>query len=85
MTAESDRGPLPDPDSHAGEWGDYLTVRRCHPQEDRFIASGYTMQGAGDGSNRDCTPRFVVFGRSPACCWAFATPPTPITSWRSRP
>ena len=66
VTAESDRGPLPDPDSHAGEWGDYLTVRRCHPQEDRFIATGYTMQGTGDGSNRDCTPRFVVFGRSPA-------------------
>lgn len=63
VVAESARGPLPDPDSHAGEWGDYLTVRRCHPHGERFIATGYTMDGTGDGSNRDCTPRLVVFGR----------------------
>ena len=46
-----------------GEWGDYLTVRRVFPQQKLFAATGFTMKGAGNGSNRDVTPRFVVFGR----------------------
>ena len=53
-----DRGPAD------GQWGDYLTVRPLFPDQKLFAATGYTMNGAGDGSNRDTTPRFVVFGRS---------------------
>jgi len=62
VVANGDRGPT-DP-SGKGEWGDYLTVRRVYPNQKLFAATGYTMKGPGDGSNRDCTPRFVVFGRS---------------------
>ena len=62
VVSAGDRGPL-DPDSGKGEWGDYLTVRRAHPDQKLFAATGYTMKGPGDGSNRDTTPRFVVFGR----------------------
>ncbi len=47
-----------------GQWGDYLTVRPLFPDKKLFVATGYTMKGAGDGSNRDATPRYVVFGRS---------------------
>src|SRR5579864_501798 len=59
-----DRSPLD------GQWGDYLTVRPVfsgppnNTPANLFAATGYTMNGAGDGSNRDATPRFVVFGRS---------------------
>lgn len=63
VVAESDRGPLPDPKTHMGEWGDFLTIRRCYPDQSRFIATGYTMKGKGDGSNQDATPRLVIFGR----------------------
>jgi len=62
VVANGDRGPI-DP-SGKGEWGDYLAVRRVYPNQKLFAATGYTMKGPGDGSNRDCTPRFVVFGRS---------------------
>jgi hypothetical protein len=64
LIAASDRGPLPDPQSGNGEWGDFLTIRPVFPSRKLFAATGYTMKGQGDGSNRDCTPRFVVFGRS---------------------
>ena len=64
VVAASDRGPLEDPTTGKGEWGDYLTVRRMFPNQKLFAATGYTMKGAGDGSNRDATPRFVVFGRA---------------------
>ena len=47
-----------------GQWGDFLTVRPVFPAQKLFVATGYTMKGPGDGSNRDATPRFVVFGRS---------------------
>jgi hypothetical protein len=63
LVAASDRGPL-DPDTGKGEWGDYLTVRRMFPAQKLFVATGYTMKGPGDGSNRDATPRLVVFGRA---------------------
>lgn len=59
VTAVGQRSPL---DS---QWGDYLTVRPLFPLAKKlFAATGYTMQGSGDGSNRDATPRYVVFGRS---------------------
>jgi hypothetical protein len=58
LVAAGDRDPL---DS---QWGDYLTVRPLFPDRKLFVATGYTMKGPGDGSNRDATPRFVVFGRS---------------------
>lgn len=61
LVANGDRGPI-DP-SGKGEWGDYLTVRRVFPNQKLFAATGFTMKGPEDGSNRDCTPRFVVFGR----------------------
>jgi hypothetical protein len=63
VVATGDRGPL-DPDTGKGEWGDYLTIRRHSPTQALFAATGYTMKGPGDGSNRDVTPRFVVFGRA---------------------
>jgi hypothetical protein len=64
MAAAGERGPLPDQSSGNGEWGDFLTVRPVYPNRTLFAATGYTMKGPGDGSNRDCTPRFVIFGRS---------------------
>lgn len=62
--AVGQRGPLADADgSH--HWGDYLAVRPTFPNSKLFCATGYVMKGSGngDGSNRDCTPHFVVFGR----------------------
>jgi hypothetical protein len=62
--ATGQRGPLADDDgSH--QWGDYLTARPALPNAHLFAATGYVMKGpgSGDGSNRDCTPHFVVFGR----------------------
>jgi hypothetical protein len=64
IVSNGDRGPLADEDTGQGEWGDYLTLRRAFPNEKLFAATGYTMKGPGDTTNRDCTPRFVVFGRS---------------------
>jgi hypothetical protein len=61
----SQRAPLAEDDgSHY--WGDYLSVRQAIPNTKLFAATGYLMKGkgSGDGSNRDCTPRFVVFGRA---------------------
>jgi hypothetical protein len=63
VVAAGNRGPF-DPGTGKGEWGDYLTVRRVFPNQNLFAATGYTMKGPGDGSNRDVTPRFVVFGRA---------------------
>jgi hypothetical protein len=63
IAGKGDRGPL-DPATGDGEWGDYLTVRRVFPNQKLFAASGFTMKGKGDGSNRDVTPRFVIFGRA---------------------
>ena len=55
MTFAGQRGP------NDRKWGDYLAVRRCHPDGARFIASGYTlMHGAG---NNDATPNIVIFER----------------------
>jgi hypothetical protein len=66
-----DRGPA---DS---QWGDYLTVRPVFPDRKLFAATGYTMNGNGDGSNRDATPRFVVFGRA-GDAGAVAPAPGPV-------
>jgi hypothetical protein len=63
IVATGDRGPLAN-SSGGGEWGDYLSVRPVHPDRKLFAASGYAMNGAGDGSNRDVTPRLFVFGRA---------------------
>jgi hypothetical protein len=63
VVAKGDRGPL-DPDTGKGEWGDYLTCRRVYPTETLFAATGFTMKGTGNDTNRDATPRFVVFGRA---------------------
>jgi hypothetical protein len=64
LVAAGERGPLPDPSTGQQEWGDYLTVRPLFPDQKLFAATGYTMKGSGVGSNRDVTPRFVVFGRA---------------------
>jgi hypothetical protein len=78
IVAASDRGPLPDPRTGNGEWGDYLTVRPLFPDRKLFAVTGYTMKGPGDGSNRDCTPRFVTFGRARnAVALPSARPATP--------
>ena len=74
VVAAGDRGPLLDPQTNKGEWGDYLTVRQAFPNRKLFAATGYTMKGAGDGSNRDATPRFAIFGRASD---AAAAPPVP--------
>jgi hypothetical protein len=63
VVAAGDRGPEANPNTNAGEWGDYLTVRPVFPDRKLFAATGYTLKGA-DGSNRTATPRFVVFGRA---------------------
>ena len=63
IVASGTRGPV-DPDSDKCEWGDYLAVRRAYPREKLFAASGFTMGGTANGSNRDATPHFVIFGRS---------------------
>lgn len=63
IVAKGNRGPF-EPGTGKGEWGDYLTVRRVFPNQKLFAATGFTMKGPGDGSNRDATPRFVVFGRA---------------------
>jgi hypothetical protein len=64
VAAEGERAPQLDPQNGKGEWGDYLTVRRAFPNQQLFAATGYTMKGTGDGSNRDVTPRLVIFGRA---------------------
>jgi hypothetical protein len=80
VVAHGDRGPL-DPDTGKGEWGDFLTVRLAYPNEKLFAATGYTMNGAGDGSNRDATPRFVIFGRaSNAAGTGVAAPQVVVTA-----
>jgi hypothetical protein len=60
------------------QWGDYLTVRLIFPDRKLFAATGYTMKGQGDGSNRDATPRYVVFGRSSGTS-GIGPVPTPVT------
>lgn len=56
ITAEGARSPLDK------QWGDFLTIRRHHPNTRLFAATGYTLE-QGEG-NRDATPRFVLFGRT---------------------
>jgi hypothetical protein len=72
LVAAGERGTLD------GQWGDFLTVRSVFPDQKLFATTGYTMKGNGDGSNRDATPRYVVFGRSSNAGPAPGTP-TPGT------
>jgi hypothetical protein len=76
VVSEGNRGPLPDPQTGKGEWGDFLSVRPTFPDRKNFAATGYTMLGTADGSNRDATPRFVVFGR-PGATGVAAAPGAP--------
>ncbi len=55
-TFAGERGPS---DS---KWGDYLAVRRSHPDGSRFVASGYSLTH-GSGRN-DATPNITIFARS---------------------
>jgi hypothetical protein len=64
LVAAGDRGPLLDPQTGKGEWGDYLTVRPVFPSRKLFAATGYRLKGRSDGENLDATPRFVTFGRA---------------------
>ena len=73
VVSAGERSPL---DS---QWGDYLTVRPVFPDRKLFAATGYTMKGAGDGSNRDVTPRYVVFGRTGNAQPAPSPGPGPVT------
>jgi hypothetical protein len=74
LVSAGERGPLD------AQWGDYLTVRPVFPDRKLFAATGYTMKGRGDGSNRDATPRYVVFGRSGDAVGIAPGPgPTPVT------
>ncbi|HYL73857.1 MAG TPA: hypothetical protein VEU96_06605 [Bryobacteraceae bacterium] len=78
IVAPGERGPLPKDGN--GEWGDYLTVRpvfKDKTPQSLFAATGYTMKGAGDGSNRDCTPRYVVFGRASSASGVVQPPASP--------
>jgi hypothetical protein len=72
LTAPGERGTAD------AQWGDYLTVRPVFPDQKLFAATGYTMKGAGDGSNRDATPRYVVFGRASDAGAAPGPGPVPI-------
>jgi hypothetical protein len=67
------------------QWGDFLTVRPVFPDRKLFAATGFTMKGQGDGSNRDATPRFVVFGRSSDATPAALPVPEPGTVVPSPP
>jgi hypothetical protein len=64
LVTAGDRGPLPDPQTNKGEWGDYLTVRPLFPDQKLFAATGYVLKGNVDNQNLDATPHFVIFGRS---------------------
>jgi hypothetical protein len=64
LVASGDRGPVPDPATGAGQWGDYLTVRPVFPDRKLFAAAAYTLKGKGNGTRFDATPHFAVFGRS---------------------
>lgn len=55
LTFAGQRGP------NDRKWGDYLSVRPCHPDNSRFIASGYTLMDAA--GNNDATPNITIFGR----------------------
>ena len=80
LVAAGERGPID------AQWGDFLTVRPLFPDQKLFSATGYTMKGAGDESNRDATPRYVVFGRASNAGTVSVpgpiigpVPPTPVT------
>lgn len=75
IVSSGERGPLDD--QGKGEWGDYLSVRPVFPDGQLFAATGFTMKGAGDGSNRDVTPRFVTFGRTGDVAVVPPVPPPP--------
>jgi hypothetical protein len=64
IAAAGDSGPVPNPTNNAGEWGDYLTVRPIFPDQKLFAATGYTLKGGANASNRNVTPHFVAFGRA---------------------
>jgi hypothetical protein len=71
LVSAGERSPLD------AQWGDYLTVRAVFPERKLFAATGYTMIGKGDGSNRDATPEFVVFGRSADASGQLPSAPSP--------
>jgi hypothetical protein len=48
VVSEGSRGPLADPQSAKGEWGDFLSVRPAFPGGTNFTATGYTMLGTAD-------------------------------------
>ncbi|MFB9982638.1 hypothetical protein ACFSQQ_15965 [Mesorhizobium kowhaii] len=77
IVANGERSPIGDPSTGKGEWGDYLAVRPVHPGGKLFAATGYTMKGPGNGSNRDVTPRFVTFGRARDGAGGMGIPPVP--------
>ncbi|UCI19281.1 hypothetical protein FJ970_30470 [Mesorhizobium sp. B2-1-8] len=77
IVANGERSPIGDPSTGKGEWGDYLAVRPVHPGGKLFAATGYTMKGTGNGSNRDVTPRFVTFGRARNGVGGLGIPPVP--------
>ena len=64
LVASGERGPVPDPATGRGEWGDYLTLRPVFPERKLFAAAAYTLKGEGDGTRFDATPHLAVFGRS---------------------
>lgn len=85
IVAAGDRGPLPTPGTGKGEWGDYLTVRPVFPDRQLFAATGYTLDGPGDQSNRDATPRFVTFGRASGPAVAAMAPDRKTATGTKRP
>ena len=91
LAGAGDRGPVGDPSTGKGEWGDYLAVRPVFPLERKlFAATGYTLKGTVDARN-DATPRFVVFGRAADAGTGTITPPSgpggagPVIPGPSRP
>jgi hypothetical protein len=91
MAGAGDRGPVADPQTGKGEWGDYLTVRPVFPLDRKlFAATGYTLKGTVDAQN-DATPRFVVFGRAAGAGTSTVVPttgpgsPGPVVPGTTRP
>jgi hypothetical protein len=61
---ESLFGPFRAQNQNRNGFGDYLTLRRHHPNVNLFTSTGYTLQSDPQQSERDATPHFIIFGRA---------------------
>jgi hypothetical protein len=57
-------GPFRAQNQARNGFGDYLTLRRHHPNVNLFTSTGYTLQSDPQQNERDATPHFIIFGRA---------------------